>query len=190
MTKQELRKIYKEKRLALKEHERMKLDDLLLIQLQKLPLGYDIDYLLSYWPLLHHAEPDSHLFTRYLQHAIPALHTCYPKSDFDTGEMTAVLVNDETSFEENSYYIPEPINGQEVLPTDLDLVLVPLLAFDKAGYRVGYGKGFYDRFLQQCKEDVVTIGFSFFEAVSEINDTHQFDVPLSFCITPHTIYEF
>jgi 5-formyltetrahydrofolate cyclo-ligase len=69
-------------------------------------------------------------------------------------------------------------------------VLVPLLAFDESGYRVGYGKGFYDRFLQQCRKDVLTVGFSYFDAIDKIEDTHQFDVPLNYCITPHRIYEF
>ena len=190
MTKQELRKQYKAKRLALTESERMKLDDLLLIQLQRLPTGYSIEYLLSYWPLGHHAEPDSHLFTLYLQHAIPVLKTCYPKTNFFRGEMIAVLVNDETSFKENLFYITEPVDGNEVLPNQIDMVFVPLLAIDNNGHRVGYGRGFYDRFLSQCRADVVTVGFSYFDPISLIDDKDQFDVPLNFCITPQRIYEF
>ena len=55
---------------------------------------------------------------------------------------------------------------------------------------VGYGKGFYDRFLKQCKKDVVKIGLSLFEAEEEIEDVFENDIPLDYCITPNKIYEF
>ena len=70
------------------------------------------------------------------------------------------------------------------------MVLVPLLAFDSKGYRVGYGKGFYDRFLKQCRNDCVKIGLSYFEPIDAINDAGEFDVPLDFCITPQKAYVF
>ena len=190
MNKKELRKIYKEKRTALSEIEKMKLDDLLLIQLQRVPLNYSVQYLMSYWPLDHQGEPNTHLFERYLQHAIPALQIAYPVSDFSTGEMYAIVVNEETRFKDNHLAIAEPETGEKITPDDLDIIFVPLLAFDNNGYRVGYGKGFYDRFLQKCSENIITIGFSYFEPVSNINDKNQFDVPLNFCITPYKVYEF
>ncbi len=190
MTKLELRRIYKEKRLALSEKERMKLDDLLLIQLQQLPIDHSIVYLMTYWPLQHHVEPNAHLFTRYLQHVVPTLKTCYPVADLSTGDMTAKMINDETDFKKNAFLITEPIGGEDVLPEHIDLVFVPLLAFDTSGYRVGYGKGFYDRYLHKCRTDVVSVGFSYFDPVSNIDDKNHFDVPLNFCITPDTRYEF
>ena len=72
----------------------------------------------------------------------------------------------------------------------IDLVFVPLLGFDEKGNRVGYGKGYYDRFLSTCRDDVVIIGLSFLEAVSEITDTDPWDVPLHYCISPNRVYEF
>ena len=68
------------------------------------------------------------------------------------------------------------------------MVLVPLLAFDTKGYRVGYGKGFYDRFLS--KIDVKKVGISLFEAVECIADVHEDDIRLDLCITPKQIYSF
>ena len=70
----------------------------------------------------------------------------------------------------------------------IDLVLIPLLCFDKKGYRVGYGKGYYDRFLAECRPDVMKIGLSIFEPVDEISDVDEFDVKMDYCITPNKIW--
>lgn len=190
MTKQEIRKLYKQKRLALTPPEKLKLDDLLLIQLQRVSFDINIQTVMTFWPLENHGEMNTHLYTRYLELTIPGLKVAFPVADFLVNDMHAVVVNEETEFVENKYGISEPQEGEEILPNEIDLVFVPLLAFDQNGYRVGYGKGFYDRFLESCRHDVITVGFSYFEAVDKIDDTHQFDVPLDYCITPHKIYEF
>jgi 5-formyltetrahydrofolate cyclo-ligase len=190
MLKRELRKIYKKKRTDLTSTERLKLDDLILIQLQNVYFDSNIRLLMSYWPLERHCETNTLLYTRYLEHTIPGLKVTFPVIKMETSEMQAVLVHEETDFVENEYCIPEPEDGEKIETDEIDLIFVPLLAFDQSGYRVGYGKGFYDRFLQNCREDIITVGFSYFDAVDEIEDRHQFDVPLKYCITPHKIYEF
>ena len=190
MIKQELRKIYKQKRLALSATEKLKLDDLLLIQLQRLAFDNNIRVIMSFWPLEDYGEMNTHLYTRYLELAIPGLIVTFPVIDTSNDEMRAVVLSDDTKFVKNKYGIPEPEAGEEIPRDEIDVVFVPLLAFDKNGYRVGYGKGYYDRFLQGCRQDVITIGFSYFEAVDKIDDTHQFDIPLKYCITPFKIYDF
>lgn len=190
MTKKELRTIYRQKRLALSATEKSKLDDLLLIQLQRLNLGNAISVIMSFYPLEQHGEMNTHLYTRYLEFAFPGVRITFPVVDFSLNEISAVVVTDDTVFIENKYGIPEPEEGEEIASTAIDLVLVPLLAFDKKGFRAGYGKGFYDRFLRECRPDVITVGFSYFEPVDEIEDTHPFDVPLNYCITPENIYAF
>jgi len=189
MTKKELRKIFTEKRSRLTEAEQSKLDDLLLIQFQKLPLP-DIQYLFTYYPFASKREPGTALVTRYLQFLFPSLQIAIPQIDISTGDMNAMLVNDETIYALNHYEIFEPQNGIELDHLKIDLVIVPLLAVDKEGYRVGYGKGFYDRFLAQCREEMVTVGLSYFEPIEKIEDTNAFDVPLKYCITPERLYEF
>lgn len=72
----------------------------------------------------------------------------------------------------------------------IDVVFVPLLAFDKTGHRVGYGKGFYDDFLAKCRPQTIKIGLSFFDAEDHIEDIYQGDIPLDYCITPNKIYKF
>jgi 5-formyltetrahydrofolate cyclo-ligase len=112
------------------------------------------------------------------------------KSDFDTLAMTHFLLTDNTKFKKNNYNIYEPVDGIEVPSTKLDVVFVPLLAYDVNGNRVGYGKGFYDKFLSQCKEDVIKVGFSFFEPEANITDVSPNDIRLDYCVTPETIHEF
>ncbi len=189
MNKQAVRKIYKEKRKELTTAERIKLDDLLLIQFQKAKLPF-IENLLSYWPIEENNEPNTHILTDYLEFKNPGLMVAYPRVDNMLNEMIAVLVNTETDFIKNELNIYEPMEG-DVLPVEeLDMILIPLLAFDKYGFRVGYGKGFYDKFIKDCKKECLKIGFSYFDPIDAIADKEHFDVPLDLCITPHTIYVF
>lgn len=189
MTKKELRNVYRQKRLDISEQERIKLDDLLLIQFQKLHLP-DAEVLLTYYPMPHTAEPDTHIFSRYLHHMVPGLQTAYPVTDFSTATMNAFAVTDDTDFVENAFRIAEPVSSNFVNANRVDIVFVPMLICDAQGNRVGYGKGFYDRYLAQCRQDVIKIGFSYFEPIEAVADAHEFDIPLSYCITPKRIYEF
>ena len=189
MLKTEARKLYKEKRQGLSAMERAKLDDLLLIQLQSVQLPF-ITFLLSYWPIEQNHEPNTHLFTDYLEFQNPELIICYPRSNFQDQTMQAVQTNDDTRFRKNHYGLYEPEDGVMVNPAGMDMIFVPLLSVDKKGFRVGYGKGFYDRYLSQCRDECLTIGFSYFEPLDAIDDTNDFDVPLNLCVTPSTVYVF
>lgn len=135
-------------------------------------------------------EPNTHLFSSYLKHMFPDIQIAYPVGDMATAEMKAIATHEDTVFHTSSIGILEPKEGDELLPAGIDLIFVPLLICDENGYRVGFGKGFYDRYLQKCKKDVIKMGFSYFAPVNKIDDTNQFDVPLNYCITPESIYEF
>jgi 5-formyltetrahydrofolate cyclo-ligase len=189
MTKKELRALYREKRNNIDVKEKNKLDDLLLIQFQQ--MGFEqVDSLLSYWPMEHEAEPATNLYTRYLHYMLPQLQIAYPISNLQTCDMTAILTNDDTVFAVNRWGITEPKEGMVIDPQEIDLVFIPMLIYDRQGYRVGFGKGFYDRFLSRCRENVLKIGFSYFEPVENISDLDEYDIPLNYCITPDRIYEF
>jgi len=112
------------------------------------------------------------------------------KSDFDSGHMTHYLLTDNTKLKVNDYGIPEPVDGLEVPAHKIDVVFVPLLAYDKKGNRVGYGKGFYDQFLSECKPDVIKIGLSYFDPEETISDVFENDVKLDFCVTPEGEIQF
>ena len=112
------------------------------------------------------------------------------KSDFETRIMNHFLLTDNTKIKKNEYNIPEPLNGLSVPSETIEVVFVPLLAFDIFGNRIGYGKGFYDKFLTECKPETIKIGLSFFEAVNQIDDVFESDVKLDYCVTPEKIYTF
>ncbi|MEY4835708.1 MAG: 5-formyltetrahydrofolate cyclo-ligase [Bacteroidota bacterium] len=111
-------------------------------------------------------------------------------SDFSTREMSHFLLTDATKIKKNNYNIPEPIDGLEVPVSKINVVFVPLLAFDEKGHRVGYGKGFYDQFLSKCQPKTIKIGVSFFEAETVISDTLSTDIQLDYCVTPTKVYNF
>lgn len=111
------------------------------------------------------------------------------KADFSTGEMKNFLLEENTIINISSYGIPEPLAGIALSPDILDVVFVPLLAFDLLGHRVGYGKGFYDRFLEKCRPETIFVGLSFFEPEESII-YGTFDVPLHYCVTPNKIFDF
>ena len=104
--------------------------------------------------------------------------------------MTHFLLTDNTKIKKNDYGIPEPVDGLEVPTAKIDVVFVPLLAYDKTGHRVGYGKGFYDIFLKECKPDVIKVGLSYFDPEDSIADIAENDIRLNFCVTPDGIFEF
>lgn len=116
-------------------------------------------------------------------------HVVIPKVTA-SGTLCHFLLTDSTTLTTNKWGVLEPIGGIAIPPQQLDVVFVPLLAFDEDGNRVGYGKGYYDRFLASCRKDVIKIGLSFFKAEYKITDIHPDDVPLDFCVTPDTVYKF
>ena len=189
MNKQALRQEYKTRRADIHSKERLRLDDLMLLQFQQFDYSA-IQTVLSYWPIDGQAEPNTHLYSGYLRHMIPGIVLAYPVTDTTSGKMTAVAINEDTIYHTNQWGITEPKEGKVVEPQKIDLVFVPLLICDQQGYRVGYGKGFYDRYLPDCRKDLVKTGFSYFEPIDKITDTDQFDVPLTYCITPQHTYEF
>lgn len=189
MTKEALRKLYRQKRSGLKPAEMARLDDLLLIRFQQWPME-NINTVLSFLPIEGKGEVNTHLITDYLAFRIPGLQLAYPVMDQSGSTFKSCLVDENTTYKTNAYGIEEPQHAALLPPADIDAVLVPQIICDLKGFRVGYGKGYYDRFLYECREDIMKIGFSYFEPVDAIDDIHQFDIPLSICVTPKKIYEF
>ena len=90
----------------------------------------------------------------------------------------------------NSLQIPEPIQYTEIDAKAIDVVFVPMFVADKKGNRVGYGGGYYDKFLARCKPETKKIGLTYFRPIENIDDIYFGDFPLDFCITPEEIVSF
>lgn len=192
MKKQELRRIFKQKRLELPDEVIKVLDRQLLAALQGLDYR-QLSFFHVYLPIRRWKEYDTQVFVAWLQKAYPSIQVVVSKSDFETGLLRHFVLDEHTIVAENAWGIPEPLNEQELIeinPQQVDAVLVPLLVCDRYGNRLGYGKGFYDRFLKECRPDVLKIGVSYFEPIDERIPTDEWDMPLDRVICPSGVVEF
>ena len=187
MLKKELRQKYKVLRQNLTTTEIENLSLAIANEILKLPI-WNKTYFHVFLPI----EEQKEVNTEFILHLLSGKdkEIVISKSDFETRNMTHFLLTDNTRIQKNEYNIPEPLDGLEVPATKIQVVFVPLLAFDKKGNRVGYGKGFYDKFLSQCKPETIKIGLSFFEPEELISDVFESDVLLDYCVTPNGVYEF
>lgn len=190
MTKAEFRKLFLAKRHALTPEESTVRSERIttnFFNFIDLPLGAVIHIFL---PILKNNEPDTWLIINRIQRDFPSVKISIPRVLPSSNEMESFFLNEVTSLETNRWGIPEPVNG-EITPVDtINHVLIPLLAFDRKGHRVGYGKGFYDTFLARCSRHTKRIGLSMFEGVEFIDDVNEYDQPLHHCITPERVYSF
>ena len=185
--KKELRIKYKKLRQNLSNQQIEDMSLLITNSLLELPI-WDKTYFHIFLTITEQKEIDTELILHLL--AGKDKEIVISKSDFETREMTHFLLTDNTKIKKNEYNIPEPVDGIEVPSKKIDVVFVPLLAYDKKGNRVGYGKGFYDKFLSECKPDVIKIGLSFFEPEELIADIFEGDIKLDYCVSPNGFYQF
>lgn len=100
------------------------------------------------------------------------------------------LITHETIFKPNKWNILEPVDAQEfTLLNEIDIAFIPLLINDKSGNRIGYGKGFYDKFLNKLNSNSLKIGLNYFESIDCIN-AEPHDIPLDYLISPFKIESF
>lgn len=187
MLKKDLRKKYKALRKQLPIDAIEDLSIRIANQLLKLPI-WDATFYHVFLTIEEQLEVNTDIILNILSGKDK--HIVISKSDFETGLMTHYLLTDNTVIKKNTHNIPEPVDGIEITNNKLEVVFVPLLAFDEQGHRVGYGKGFYDKFLADCKPDTLKIGLSFFEAEDAIDDVFENDIKLDYCVTPERVYKF
>ncbi|HLA94794.1 MAG TPA: 5-formyltetrahydrofolate cyclo-ligase [Pyrinomonadaceae bacterium] len=184
MTKSELRKIYLAKRRSISPADHAELSARIAASLfERFDLAA-IKTIHCFISLKHTGEVETSGIFERLWADFPHVKTLAPRINDETGDIDSLLFTSGTKLVENNWKIPEPTDGDVVDPGEIDIVLVPLVCFDERGYRVGYGKGFYDRFLGKCRSDCLKIGLSFFPSVEKIDDVHEGDIPLDFCVTP------
>jgi 5-formyltetrahydrofolate cyclo-ligase len=184
MIKSQLRKIYLAKRKNLSPTERNR-------KSEQISNYFFQAFDLSKFGLLHcflaiekFNEIDTKLIFQRIWREFAHLKTVVPRVNFHTHEIENVKFTAETKLVKNAWGIDEPTESEVVETEKIDVCLIPLLCFDKRGFRVGYGKGFYDKFLKNCRADCLKVGLSYFAPVAEISDAENFDVKIDFCVTP------
>lgn len=190
MLKSDLRKIYLAKLNELSPSERLQ-------ESQKISESFFHNFSLESVQIIHlflSIEKNNEIETKFFYEKIwqdfPKIKTVVPRINKKADELESLEFNSETKLASNSWQILEPIGDILIDANQIDIVLVPLLCYDQKGFRVGYGKGYYDKFFTHCRSDCLKIGLSYFPPIEEILDINRFDVTLDYCITPNKIWKF
>jgi len=146
-----------------------------------------VNVLHTFLPIEKTKEPDTWMIIDRIRREFPHIRIAIPKINNQTSLMDNYFFEGLHQLEKNVWGIPEPKQGIPVPLEKIDLVLVPLLAVDKMGNRVGYGRGFYDKFLGQCPVKTTRVGLSFFEPIDRVDDVSQYDLPLHQVVTPNGV---
>ena len=135
------------------------------------------------------------LFSRGFQVSVPVL-----SEHKNAGEMGFVSISSTSPFEVDIHRFPQPPNWCEAHLVFPDIVIVPLLAFDINGHRLGYGKGHYDRFFAKEQNHPnhppfkmhrsLRVGFAYERQLMEELPTFETDLPLDLVITEHKVWSF
>lgn len=144
----------------------------------------------TFLPIKRHNEVNTWAIIEPIWLTFPQIHISVPVTDEYNHQLLNYTIFPGTPLVNNRLGIPEPAIGSryETEPEQIRIVLVPLLAFDKQGHRVGYGGGYYDRFLAEQVPHSRKVGLSFFEPVDAIDDIESTDVKLDVCLTPERLY--
>ncbi len=190
LDKHSLRETFKQKRKLLSAAELLEFNHKLFEQLMSVDLSF-VKFCHIFLPIKKFNEPDTFAWIRYFKLKYPGLQFVISRSNPADFSLTHHLFEGADTLIDSAWGIPEPpATAAEINVEQIDFVFVPLLICDSYGNRVGYGKGFYDRFLGTCRAAVPKVGISIFEPVEGRIDTHPFDIPLDACITPTACYEF
>jgi len=186
MDKNAIREKYKALRLALSQDEIDSQSIAIANNALQLPIWEATNYHI-FLPI----DGKNEVNTEFLLHILQGRDksVIIPKVDFESLEMKHYLLQENTELRISKYGIPEPISGITIMPDQIDIIFVPLLAYDSSGNRIGYGKGFYDRFLAQCSPKAIFVGLSLFSTEEKI-DASPTDIPLKYCVNPKQVYAF
>ncbi len=188
MDKAELRKEFLEKRKNLTNEQLAAANRLIWERLKEFLEWEHIKGLHLYLSIPGQHEVDTQPIVDYVREFHPLVDIVVPRITNEE-KMEHVLWKPHIALQPNQWGIPEPVEGTLYDINDLQVVIVPLIIFDLNGHRIGYGKGYYDRFLGSCLPVVEKVGLSIFSPAERIR-TEATDVPLDAVITPEKIYQF
>lgn len=176
MTKYEVRTKISYLRRMLDEAEKLSAADAVFEQLEN-----SAAFQLAEKILLYHSLPDELETHRFLKKWKDIKKFFLPRVN---GVNLELLPYDETRLEIGSFHIEEP-KGDETYPVeDIEVIIVPGVAFDRKGRRLGRGKGFYDRLLATAKATKIGVGYDF-QLIDEL-PSEPHDVPMDMIIAGNT----
>lgn len=135
-------------------------------------------------------EVETSLIIEHIWRSFPGITVVVPRVNRKEKKMECAVYDPMSRLVPNFWGIFEPLNTRTVPELNVDVVLVPLLCFDERGNRVGYGGGYYDKFLAVCRPGCNKIGISMFGPVERIDDISPHDVMLDHCVTPKQVLSF
>ena len=171
MDKQQLRKAIREKKRAMTPEEIERRSEILARLFLETPVYRQARTLYGYLPY----NQEVRTFPILEQALRDGKQVAVPKVYGDT--MRFLLLEDLTQVAKGYAGIPEPIADGPVAQDPAALVLMPGLAFDPQGHRIGYGGGFYDKFLAQEPEHPTVALCYDFQVLPHL-DTQEFDIPV------------
>jgi len=190
MNKDVLRKVFLEKRLSLSEDEWTRRNDMLFNQFVRGVSLDNIKVFHSFLPIIKKREPDTWRLIEFLQMEHPEIKVAVSRTLWKEKIMENYLLDKRERMVVNGLGIPEPVAGKKIDDKSIDMVVVPLIIFDKQGNRLGYGKGFYDTFFNNCRPDVIKAGLSLGTPLDFIPYMERHDIKLDCCVTPFGVWDF
>jgi 5-formyltetrahydrofolate cyclo-ligase len=187
-TKKELRQSYRQRRKQLSSQEVNEWSRKIAQQLAHWLDGKaDLEHFHLFFPIAKFNEVNTFYIKDLLEEQGKVLYTS--QVNREGSQLDTLKLPLDAAFFLDEWGIPVPQESLRVSPTKVQVVLVPLLAYDEKGNRLGFGKGHYDTFLGSLSQSVIKIGLSFFspEAVLPV-ESH--DIPLNYCITPEQVWVF
>ena len=187
-TKKELRQSYRQLRKQLSSQEVNEWSRKIAQQLAHWLDGKaDLEHFHLFFPIAKFNEVNTFYIKDLLEEQGKVLYTS--QVNREGSQLDTLKLPLDAAFFLDEWGIPVPQESLRVSPTKVQVVLVPLLAYDEKGNRLGFGKGHYDTFLGSLSQSVIKIGLSFFspEAVLPV-ESH--DISLNYCITPEQVWVF
>ena len=181
MKKQELRALYKQKRNNLTEIQIKGLQENIYQQIYNLDLS-TVKNVHLFLSMPKFKEIDTTPLVTYFRNKNKRI--VVSKCNFKDNTLSHFYLEEDTVLSLNKFGVLEPVAAELVEENKLDLIFIPMLISDDKKFRVGYGKGFYDRFLSNCRKDAKFIGLNFFPPIKAIEDKNEFDIPLHQVIYP------
>ena len=181
MKKQELRALYKQKRNDLTEIQIKDLQENIYQQIYNLDLS-TVKNVHLFLSMPKFKEIDTAPLITWFRNKNKRI--VVSKCNFKDNTLSHFYLEENTVLSLNKFGVLEPVAAELVEENKLDLIFIPMLISDDKKFRVGYGKGFYDRFLSNCRKDAKFIGLNFFPPITAIEDKNEFDIPLHQVIYP------